>query len=227
LRLQGKVAIVAGAGSGIGQGIAERLDCEGAQVIVDYVDSAGGVRQTVRDLEQSGGAGEVVQADITRVGDVRAPDVCAPVDEAWTRFGSADILVSNAGKPGRIVNISSVHEDTAFPGFATYCASKGGLRMPMRDLTVELGPLGITANNLAPGTIAAPINQALLAGKPRLDAPLDKIPLGRLGKPEDLASVVTFLAAGAAACVTGPTFVVDGGLMRNYREQRGDHGRTH
>jgi glucose 1-dehydrogenase len=99
--------------------------------------------------------------------------------------------------------------------------------MPMRDLTVELGPLGITANNLAPGTIAAPINKALLAGKPRLDAPLDKIPLGRLGKPEDLASVVTFLAAGAAACVTGPTFVVDGGLMRNYREQRGDHGRTH
>lgn len=73
-------------------------------------------------------------------------------------------------------------------------------------------------NNVAPGAIAAPINTTLLADKPKLNA-LEKIPLGRLGKPEDEASVVTFLASGDAAYVTGSTFVVDGGLMRNYREQ--------
>jgi glucose 1-dehydrogenase len=74
-------------------------------------------------------------------------------------------------------------------------------------------------NNMAPGAIAAPINTALLADKPKLNALLEKIPLGRLGKPEDKASVVTFQASGDAADVTGSTFVVDGGLMRNYLEQ--------
>ena len=74
----------------------------------------------------------------------------------------------DAKKPGRIINISSVHEDMVFPGFATYCCSKGGLRMLMRDLAVELGPLGITVNNVAPGAIATPINTTLLNDKPKL-----------------------------------------------------------
>ena len=125
----------------------------------------------------------------------------------------------DAKKPGRIVNISSVHEDMAFPGFATYCVSKGGLRMLMRNLAVELGPLGITVNNIAPGAIQTPINTALLEDKPKLDALLTKIPLGRLGTPEDVAGLVAFLASEDAAYVTGATFVVDGGLMRDYHEQ--------
>jgi len=66
----------------------------------------------------------------------------------------------DAKKPGRIINISSVHEDMAFPGFTTYCCSKGGMRMMMHNLTVELGPLGITVNNIAPGAIATPIKQS-------------------------------------------------------------------
>ncbi len=125
----------------------------------------------------------------------------------------------DAKKPGRIVNISSVHEDMAFPGFATYCCSKGGLRMLMRDLAVELGPLGITVNNVAPGAIATPINTALLEDKPKLNALLARIPLGRLGSPEDVAGLVAFLASDEASYITGATFVVDGGLMRNYHEQ--------
>ena len=125
----------------------------------------------------------------------------------------------DAKKPGRIVNISSVHEDMVFPGFATYCCSKGGLRMLMRDLAVELGPLGITVNNVAPGAIATPINKALLEDKPKLDALLANIPLGRLGTPEDVAGLVAFLVSDDAAYISGSTFVVDGGLMRNYREQ--------
>jgi glucose 1-dehydrogenase len=254
-RLAGKVAIVTGAGSGIGQGIAKRLGCEGAKVIVDYVGDPAGAEETRRAIEQAGGDGEIVLADVTRIDDDRRL-----VDAAWSKFGKADILVNNAGmehkadfwdtaeadydkvmavnlrgpffltqafvqrlraakNPGRIVNISSVHEDMAFPGFSTYCCSKGGLRMLMRDLAVELGPLGITVNNVAPGAIATPINTALLNDKPKLNALLEKIPLGRLGTPEDVAGVVVFLASDEAAYVTGSTFVIDGGLMRNYHEQ--------
>jgi glucose 1-dehydrogenase len=124
-----------------------------------------------------------------------------------------------AKKPGRIINISSVHEDMAFPTFSTYCASKGGMRMLMRDLAVELGPKNITVNNIAPGAIVTPINRKLLANKTQLDALLANIPLGRLGSVDDVASLAAFLASEEAGYVTGSTYVVDGGLMRNYHEQ--------
>ncbi len=122
-------------------------------------------------------------------------------------------------QPGRILNISSVHEDMAFPHFATYCASKGAMRMLMRDLAVELGPLGITINNVAPGAIITPINKSLLDDHSKLDPLLRNIPLGRMGTTDDVASLVAFLASDEAAYITGSTYVIDGGLMRNYHEQ--------
>lgn len=124
-----------------------------------------------------------------------------------------------AKRPGKIVNISSVHEELPFPHFAAYCASKGGLKMLTRNLAIELAPLGITINNVAPGAIETPINTKLLNDPQKLDALLQNIPLRRLGQPGDVASMVAFLASSESDYVTGTTFVVDGGLLWNYQEQ--------
>jgi len=121
--------------------------------------------------------------------------------------------------PGKIINISSVHEDLPFPHFTAYCASKGGLKMMMRNLSIELAPFGITINNVAPGAIETPINTALLHDPAELKALLENIPLNRLGKPADVSAAVVFLASSDADYITGTTLVVDGGLTWNYSEQ--------
>ena len=254
-RLAGKVAIVTGSSSGIGQAIAIRLGSEGASVVIDFLSHPDGAEETKAKVEAAGGKGLVQHADVTRLADTQNL-----VDQAYAQLGGCDILVNNAGvekhapfleateadydlvlatnlkaaffltqqfcqrlaaakKPGRVINISSVHEDMVFPHFASYCAAKGGIRMLMRDLAMELGPLGITVNNVAPGAIDTPINASLLADKPKLDALLNNIPLGRMGSPEDVAGVVAFLASDEGAYVTGSTYFVDGGLIRNYKEQ--------
>lgn len=120
---------------------------------------------------------------------------------------------------GRIINISSVHEELPFPNFTPYCVSKGGLKMMMRNLAIELAPLGITVNNIAPGAIETPINTHLMRQPELLAALLGNIPLSRLGTPGDVAGVAAFLASDDAAYITGTTVVVDGGLMWNYAEQ--------
>ena len=254
-RFAGKVAIVTGSSSGIGQSIAIRLASEGAAIVIDYHSHPDGANDTKSRIEGAGGKAIIVQADVSSIADVKNL-----VEQAHTQLGGCDILVNNAGveknapfqdvteadydlvlntnlkgaffltqrfvqkllelkKPGRVINISSVHEDMVFPNFASYCAAKGGIRMLMRDLAMELGPSNITVNNVAPGAIDTPINKSLLADKPKLDALLRNIPLGRLGQPEDVASLVAFLASDEAAYITGSTYFVDGGLIRNYKEQ--------
>jgi glucose 1-dehydrogenase len=118
------------------------------------------------------------------------------------------------GGGGRIVNISSVHEDLAMPGNAPYCASKGGMRMLMRTICLELAPHQITVNNVGPGAIATPINQTTLQSPKLLQQLLAEIPLHRLGTPEEVAELVAYLVSPAAAYVTGSTYFIDGGLMR-------------
>jgi len=122
-------------------------------------------------------------------------------------------------RPGRVINISSVHEELPFPHFSTYCASKGAMKMLCRDLAIELAPLGVTVNNIAPGAIETPINKALLNNPELLKMLLGKIPLGRLGTPGDVAGLAAFLASEDAAYITGSTFFVDGGLLWHYHEQ--------
>jgi glucose 1-dehydrogenase len=254
-RLKGKVAVITGSASGIGQSIALRFAQEGAAVVVDYVGQPEAAEQTKAQIESAGGRAITVQADVSKI-----PDTQNLIDQAYTQLGACDILVNNAGvekhapfqdvteadydfvldinlkgaffltqafvrrllaaqKPGRIINISSVHEDMVFPNFTSYCCSKGAIRMMMRNLAVELGPHGITINNIAPGAVNTPINTSLLADKPKLDALLANIPLGRLGTPEEVAGLATYLASDEAAYSTGSTYVIDGGLMRNYHEQ--------
>lgn len=89
----------------------------------------------------------------------------------------------------------------------------------MRDLAVELGSLGITVNNIAPGAVDTPINTKLMGDKAKLDALLSNIPLGRMGQPDEVAGVALFLASADGAYTTGSTYFVDGGLIRNYHEQ--------
>jgi glucose 1-dehydrogenase len=155
---------------------------------------------------------EVTEADFDAVMNVNLKGV----------FFSTQAFVQHlmaTGRTGKVINISSVHEELPFPNFAAYCASKGGMKMLTRNLAVELGPLGITINNVAPGAIATPINTQLLNNPDKLGALLQNIPLGRLGQSQDVSSLVAFLASADADYVTGSTFFVDGGLLWNYQEQ--------
>ena len=120
---------------------------------------------------------------------------------------------------GKIINISSVHEELPFPHFTSYCASKGGVKMMTRNLSIELAPLGITINSIAPGAIETPINKNLLNDPAKLKPLLENIPLNRLGKPEDVAGVAAFLASSDSDYMTGTTTFIDGGLTWNYEEQ--------
>lgn len=256
-RFEGKVAVVTGSSSGIGQAIAVRLGGEGASVVIDYHSHPEGAEDTQKQIAAKEGTAKsvIVQSDVSTVAGGQAL-----ISAAVNQLGGCDILVNNAGiekgadfwditeadydlvlnlnlkgaffitqafvrqlrdakKGGRVINISSVHEDMVFPHFPTYCAAKGGIRMLMRDLAVELGPLGITVNNVAPGAIATPINKGLLADPAKLDPLLRNIPLGRMGTADEVAGLVAFLASEEAAYITGSTYVIDGGLMRNYHEQ--------
>jgi glucose 1-dehydrogenase len=155
---------------------------------------------------------EVSEADFDRVLSVNLKGVFFAT-QAMVRHLQA------TGRTGRVINISSVHEEIPFPNFAAYCASKGGLKMLTRNLAVELGPLGITVNSIAPGAVETPINSALLHDEIKLRSLLGQIPLRRLGKPEDVAGLAAFLASEEAAYVTGSTYFIDGGLTWFYQEQ--------
>ena len=115
---------------------------------------------------------------------------------------------------GRIINISSVHEDMPMPTNAPYCATKGGLRMLMRTIAVELAPHGITVNNIGPGAIDTPLDKPTKDNPAKLKTLLGEIPLGRMGTSEEVAALAVFLASDAAAYVTGSTYFIDGGMLR-------------
>jgi glucose 1-dehydrogenase len=119
------------------------------------------------------------------------------------------------GGGGRIINMTSIHEDWPMPGNTAYCLSKGGMRMLTRTAGVELAPHNILVVGVAPGAVATPINLSTM-NDPVLMQKLDAaIPLGRMAKPEEIASVVAFLASDGASYITATTIITDGGMMQS------------
>jgi glucose 1-dehydrogenase len=251
MRLQGKIAIVTGAGTGIGQAIAIAFAQEGAAVVVDYVGDASIAEETLSKIGAMGGKSLGVAADISN-----SDQVNGLIQQTVSTFGKLDIFVNNAGIEkkfafvdypldewqkimavnltgpflcsqaaakqmiaqgggGRIINISSIHEDLPMPTNAPYCASKGGLRMLMRTIAVELAPHQITVNNIGPGAIYTPIDKDVESDATLNDLILAEIPMGRWGKPEEVAHLAVYLASDEAAYVTGSTHFIDGGMLRN------------
>ena len=250
MRLKDKVALITGASSGIGKGIAERFAAEGAHVAVNYLPRGANQKDAEAVVAALGTPGMAVGADVSQRAEVERM-----VADVVARFGRLDIVVNNAGieikKPflevgddewnkviavnlygsfvvaqsgarqmvkqgqgGKLIFVSSVHEDIPFPEFTAYCASKGGIRMMMRNLAMELAPHGINCNNIAPGAIATPINQSVLDDPEASKNAISEIPWGRFGTPAEVASVAVFLAGADSEYVTGSTYYVDGGLTQ-------------
>jgi len=120
---------------------------------------------------------------------------------------------------GEIINVTSVHEEVPRAGGADYCATTGGLRNLTRCLALELAEGKITANNLAPGMVLTPMNQAALDDPAVLDKQVQSIPVKRAARPEEIAALAVYLASSDADYVTGTTISIDGGLMRNMGQE--------
>jgi len=133
---------------------------------------------------------------------------------AWlcSQFAAKQMVKQKRG--GRIVNISSVHEELAMPTNAPYCASKGGIRMLMRTIAIELASHGITVNDVCPGAVDTPMDAKLKSERGKYEKLLSEIPLGRMAKPEEIAELCVYLASDAGAYVTGASYVIDGGMTK-------------
>ncbi len=143
-------------------------------------------------------------------------DLVIGVDLKSAFFGvqiAARQMIAQGG-PGRIINISSIHEDWPMPGNAPYCVAKGGVRMLTRTAGVELAAHGITVVGVAPGAVHTPIDEVTLADPVQRAKLESAIPLGRVAEPAEIAALVAFLASDAASYGTATTYVADGGMMQ-------------
>ena len=250
--LTGKVAIVTGADSGIGQAIASEFATHGADVAITWFEDEQGAQNTAKAVEKAGRKALVMQVD------VRDPSAIAGLFQATAeQLGTPYILVNDAGVDatgknvadmtieewedrfrtnvhgpfyacqqfirarrqaggqGKIINITSVHEDIPRAGAAGYCAKKGALRNLTRCLTLELAEDKINVNNIAPGMVATPMNQPALDDPEVMEQQVQSIPLKRAAEPWEIAKLALYLASEDANYASGQTFTLDGGLSMN------------
>jgi glucose 1-dehydrogenase len=130
-----------------------------------------------------------------------------------TQIAAKQMIKQGGG--GRIINITSVHEDWPMPGNTPYCLSKGGMRMLTRTAGVELAPHNILIVGVGPGAVATPINLGTMDDPSKLSRLNAAIPLGRMARPEEIAKVVAFLAGDGASYLTATTIFADGGIMQS------------
>jgi glucose 1-dehydrogenase len=250
MSLKGKVAIVTGGNSGIGQAIVLELARQGASIVIDYVAHPEATSALEQQIAKLGSQSIGVAADVSKLADLQKL-----IDAAMSRFGRVDILVNNAGIEtrtsvldtteaqyeavmrvnlksaffatqiaarqmikqgggGRIINITSVHEDWPMPGNTAYCLAKGGMRMLTRTAGLELAKHNILVVGVGPGAVDTPINLSTMNDPAKLAALNAAIPLGRMARPSEIASVVAFLAGDGASYLTATTIFADGGIMQ-------------
>lgn len=245
MRLEHKIAIITGGGSGIGQGIALQFAKEGAYVAICGRREEP-LKETVRLIEESGGEGIYAVCDVSQSEQVK--DF---VQTVLTKWGQIDILVNNAGvylahdvttvkeeewdtvlnvdakgvflmsrevlphmlkkEVGKIVNIASIAGLFGFEQSAAYCAAKGAVVNLTREMALDYSPKGIRVNAIAPGVIESDMTGPMLSDEATKKTFLEKTPVGRIGKPEDIAYAAIYLASKESDFVTGQTLVVDGG----------------
>lgn len=146
--------------------------------------------------------------------DVYEKTIAVNLTGTWLGAQAAARRMVQQGRGGRIINISSIHEEITMPSNAAYCASKGGIRMLMRTIAVELAPYGITVNDVCPGAIDTPIDAPVKRDPRKMQALLGEIPMRRMGRPEEIAQLCVYLASEDAAYVTGASLVIDGGMSK-------------